>query len=50
MDLRKKGWKTKDSATKGPTTLEEVRAQVRHPVWKCLRLLADNSIGSSSGT
>ena len=29
VDLRKKGWKTANSAVKGPTTLEEVRAQVR---------------------
>ena len=28
VDLRKKNWKTKDSGTKGPTTLEEVRVQV----------------------
>ncbi|MCJ1472737.1 hypothetical protein MMC13_001386 [Lambiella insularis] len=27
VDMRRKGWKTKDSATKGPTTLEEVRQQ-----------------------
>ncbi|MCJ1390502.1 hypothetical protein MMC18_003362 [Xylographa bjoerkii] len=27
VDMRRKGWKSKDSAAKGPTTLEEVRQQ-----------------------
>ncbi|MCJ1281298.1 hypothetical protein MMC26_000616 [Xylographa opegraphella] len=27
VDMRKKGWKSKDAASKGPTTLEEVRQQ-----------------------
>ncbi|KAL8785406.1 MAG: hypothetical protein Q9195_008666 [Heterodermia aff. obscurata] len=27
VDLRKKGWRTKDNAIKGPTTLDQVRAQ-----------------------
>ncbi|MCJ1401545.1 hypothetical protein MMC11_004761 [Xylographa trunciseda] len=27
VDMRRKGWKSKDTATKGPTTLEEVRQQ-----------------------
>jgi translation initiation factor 4G len=50
VDLRKKGWKSKDSAAKGPATLEEIRQQAMEAErQKDLQRAQDNSRRGGGG-